>query len=512
MQHKEHNGHLVLSTATAPTIHRLSAELLVEIFETATVHFKFLCFSHVCGFWRRIIHGCSKFWSTIELQASSDDADQHAAYWLLRAGSSLLGDDAILVPLANVLRPAMDRCKQLSISASPPQLHGFFQTCAGHTPNLIELSIAIPQDFYDDESIGGRISPLYIPFTLPSNSEYLPRASIMFQGWFPIFSSFGASVTEPIVDGGASFSHTGDIMTMFASCPNLVKCSLSGYSELESGSRTVFHTVSLQHLVSLEMSSVPDVGNILEYLDLPSLKSLEVFDLLWDDAARRAFWRLFQSCPSLSKVSIARGDENISPDFSGPSLTLHSITYFRLDSNPVTYPLLQRLTLPNASSSPRAHTLSFSDITGSSDEPTIIPLPTLISLQIIGSIELLNYFHLPQLQYLHLDGESQSGDVARLEPMLLGLIERSAPSLVTLVLRQWRVSDQDLIPCLERLPHLEKFALHECTTTDVLLHALSMPSGPTNQGAASCLLPLLERFSFYKAGFTTTAFIAFLSF
>ncbi|KDQ18399.1 hypothetical protein BOTBODRAFT_511457 [Botryobasidium botryosum FD-172 SS1] len=524
------------------TIHRLSAELLLEIFETAAEHF--LRFSHVCGLWRRIIHGCSKFWSTIELHVSNDEADQQAAYWLLRAGSSLLsisirdeewegsqrGEDDILVPLANVLRPSMNRCKELSISAWPPVIVNFFQVCASHTSHLAEISVTIPDSFYDVDSEDGRIAPLVIPFTLPPN-ETFTCASTTVVGWFPIFRSFGATVTELTIDGGASINHADDIMGMFESCPNLIKCSLSGGGEIPLGARSVLQSVSLLHLILLEIEYIAGAGDLLEWLVLPALEVLKVFDPLWEDTIRRALWRLFQSCVSFSKVSIIAGaeDTDTSFEFPGPSLALHSITHFELNSNRVAHSLLKRLTLPNvqelriqkitadlahhlASSSPHAHTVSLTAIVGSAGELPIVPLPTLISLRLSGSIELLDHFHLPQLRSLFLNGEVMPEEATRSEKVLLGLIERSAPPLVSLTLAWLRVSDQDLVSCLKALPHLRDLHLFGCTTTDFLLHALSVPFGPANRSIAGCLLPLLKRFEFHKTDLTATAFIAFLLF
>ncbi|KDQ18398.1 hypothetical protein BOTBODRAFT_63384 [Botryobasidium botryosum FD-172 SS1] len=545
MQRKDDNGDLFPVSNTDShrvTIHRLSAELLLEIFETAAEHF--LRFSHVCGLWRRIIHGCSKFWSTIKLQAFSNEADQQAAYWILRAGGSLLSinvracgekwleseknEGNTIVPLASVLRPTMDRCKQLSISASPSQLDDFFRICAGHTSNLTELSVTIPfpVDFGDSDGDLDPTPPLYIPFTLPPNIEFPTRASINISGCLSIFSSFGASVTELIVGGSTPFRHIGDIMAMFESCPNLVKCSLIGPPAPRPGIRSVFRTVSLLRLVNLKMSGVTGAGSLLEYLNLPCLESLEVADFLWDDATRRTFWHLFQSCPSLSDFSVHGLDVNTSSDFTGPLLALHSITRFRFHCT-AAYSLLRRLAFPNAqelrigyipaslahhfaSSSPRAHTVSFKPIIGSANGLPIIPFPTLISLKISGSIELLDHLH-----PLHLRSLSLSWWDAELwEPILLRFVEHSAPRLARLVLRRSRVSDQDLISCLERLPHLEDLHLDVCTTTDALLLALSVSSGSTDRGVAdsSCLLPRLKRFRFYRAGFTAKAFIAFLLF
>ncbi|KDQ21317.1 hypothetical protein BOTBODRAFT_25742 [Botryobasidium botryosum FD-172 SS1] len=525
-------------------MNRLPVEILSEIFKSDTE--SHLRCSHVCRRWRELIHRCSLFWSRIELCLLNPELDQHAAYWLKHAGSQplsisiqcnlLLGqedvpqDDDYLVPLALVLRGHMARCEELEIIALPPQIQCFMNVCAVETPLLRRLIIRLPHDCRNDDEglLFGNIwhPPLVVSFALPRNPPLPPRTLVKMDNWYPRFLSFGEAITELEIEGRVTISKTDDLLRMFRSCPNLVKCFLSGDVMKQIGEATpLAEPVALPHLTYLRIHYISDVENLLDALDLPSLQHLDIWELEWHEVMLGTFWDLFRSCTSLSSISLTYDSycsETDLPDFAGDTLHLPSVTRFTCHGNIIVNALLRQLVLPNVqelklrnvpsdivhqlvSSSTQLCTAAFGGTMGTVEDPPIITLPTLSSLEITGTIDYINRLHLPQLSSLMLGHNVMSDDTPQLGTLLSTFVERSAPPLVTLKLDHLDVPDQPLIWCLERLPLLEVLSLRTCTTTDAVIHALS------SESTGDFIVPRLTYFTFQRTQITPAAFIAFLS-
>ncbi|KDQ21304.1 hypothetical protein BOTBODRAFT_141576 [Botryobasidium botryosum FD-172 SS1] len=521
---------------TGAVVNRLPAESLLDIFKFEPD--SFLGFSHVCRQWRELIHGCSLFWATIKICLSNLELDQQAAYWLERAGNRSLSiiiqskhfrndpeDDDQLVPLARILRGHMARCEELEIVALPQQIRRFVEACAGDTPLLRQMIVNVPYEYRNEDPLDLYL-PLVIPFTLPSDHASPPCTIVRFQAWFPMFLSFGAAITELDIEGSVTIGRTDDLLHMLRSCPNLVKFDL--YGEMKRiGESSHDALVVLPHLTNLRTPYIPDVENLLDYLDLPSLQCLDVYEFEWAEVMVDTFWDLFYDCPSLSDISLAysiRCAETDPPDLVEDTLSLPLVTHFKFRGNVVANTLLRRLALPNVQEldlrdvpSDIVHELiSFStqlrraSFRGSmeiiEELPTII-LPTLVSLEIARGFEYIDRLHLPQLSSLKLSGTyglPHDPPELFLGTSLSALMGRSAPPLVTLRLEHLDVSDQSLIWCLERLPLLEELYLLNTATTDAVLHAVAYRDG-------NPIVPRLTRFKFYSIPITPAGVISFLS-
>ncbi|KDQ09175.1 hypothetical protein BOTBODRAFT_179192 [Botryobasidium botryosum FD-172 SS1] len=532
-------------TTRGMAISSLPVEILLEILEYNPA--SFLGASHVCSLWREAIHRRPLFWAVITLDVPDPEVDGKAAYWLQRAGGRSLAikirerkpgrremdvADDYLVPLAKVLRESVDRWEKLSVEAYPGQLQRFFDSCAGHAPTLREITIISPLDDLDPISDAGtRYLPLHIPFTLPTNGTREAHTTVKARGCFPVFASFGTSITELSIEGWTTIGHTGDLLEMLQSCPNLTKChlALTGPPTRFLGRRNSFHHISLPHLADFQTWYIPDPESLLTNLDLPSLRVLGLSNIEWSDTLVVTLGSLLRASPLLAKISLT--DENYYEDSPAPPIlgelhTLNSVTHFTVYGNTIADLLLRRLTLPSVqelsihdtpfeivhqliSSSADLRKAFLRRAAVASGVP-ILPLLRLTSLRIIDHIEILEYLHLPQLESLVL------GDVEwpshwppdSIGRSLLTLIERSAPPLVFLELISIDIPDDILLSCLKQLPHLEELHLCEYPMTDSLVRALSAPSEPTTHYA---FLPRLKKFKFYLTNITPNAFIEFIA-
>ncbi|KDQ21307.1 hypothetical protein BOTBODRAFT_168600 [Botryobasidium botryosum FD-172 SS1] len=525
-------------------MNHLPTDILLEIFKFDCE--SFLRFSHVCCRWRALIHRCSLFWSRIGLRLFNPELDQQAAYWLERVSSRPLSitiqskpfrrcaegnqDDDYLVPLAGILREHMARCEELEINALPEQVRRFMEVCAGDTPLLRRVIIRLPYDYHKDMNYKCNIRyPCDIPFTLTTGHPSLPRAYVKFEGWSPSFSSFGAALTVLEIDGGYTIKRSDHLLSMLRSCPNLVKFYLSRDARREIGESPPAERVALPYLTDLCINNISDVDELIDWLDVPSLRNLTIWEFAWRGAMLGAFLDLFPTCPSLSNISLScvlHRLETELPHFAGETLSLPAVTHFTFYGNTAASALLSQLVLPNVqelslqnvpfdvihqlvSSTTQLREASFEGSMKIVEGLPVITLPTLASLEIIGAIGCVDFLHLPQLASLKFGGADHSNPETPLGAPLSTLVERSAPPLATLKLERLNVPDQSLIWCLERLPLLEDLSLRSCAITDAVLHALSEPD--LAHQARSFIVPRLARFAFHRTRITPAGAISFLS-
>ncbi|KDQ17096.1 hypothetical protein BOTBODRAFT_224862 [Botryobasidium botryosum FD-172 SS1] len=135
-------------------IERVSSEILTQIFEhckdQAYENTKscLFCLSHVCRFWKSVVHISPTLWSDIWLDVSTSMVVEQATYWLKRAGQTQpsitvvfplydesddddvwrgfigAGDestDALLVRLAGIVGGVMHRWKKFARGPAVPQ-------------------------------------------------------------------------------------------------------------------------------------------------------------------------------------------------------------------------------------------------------------------------------------------------------------------------------------------------------------------------------------------------------
>ncbi|KDQ07816.1 hypothetical protein BOTBODRAFT_192174 [Botryobasidium botryosum FD-172 SS1] len=184
------------SEAKIAFIDRLPNDMLLELL-ALFISDKPMLFhiSHVCRFWKGLIHGTSRFWSRIGLFVDEDEADEKAAYWINHAGACPLtikfswkrGEDshvrhahgtedvtvASIKRLATVIRGCLGFLQVLEIYESPYLLYHcffdiFFDIVRGDTPVLQRLVII-------DDTAGVELFKIPDSSPTPHSTSHLTR-------------------------------------------------------------------------------------------------------------------------------------------------------------------------------------------------------------------------------------------------------------------------------------------------------------------------------------------------
>ncbi|KDQ17420.1 hypothetical protein BOTBODRAFT_43043 [Botryobasidium botryosum FD-172 SS1] len=454
--------------------------------------------SRVCRRWRRLIHGCSHFWSHLQLNIHHPEVDLRAAYWLDRAGnrplaielyrsSSHLGSSDVkgLARLSSVLGRSVDRWSQLKIEADLHSIRALFDAFSGVAQALERLEVRL----VPDASGPSCTAVLPIPFIRhPSPRDNGVR--IDFQDCIPVFTpSFQPAVTSIAI--ASNFIYQMEtIFHVFQSCPNLIDLSLNSPSK-ETKPYTLPH--SLPH----RLPTPPALGPIVS--SPKSLEFLYLSRVIWTTSTVELLTSAFTASPSLSRVSLLNSSQ-VSPEslndfnpqgISGTPIVLENVTEFRISGAPIVYPLLRRLTLPQVqvlelehvpfdiaynliSSSTCLTSVSLRHIGEPAHPSQCLTIPTLTSLELFNAPNFLDCVHAPQLNHLSLCTDKYE------RPSLGSLpefVEHSRPGVLhTLRLEGVEIADDDLIQCLGMLPQLKDLALVECSISDTILHALETPS------------------------------------
>ncbi|KDQ06514.1 hypothetical protein BOTBODRAFT_181533 [Botryobasidium botryosum FD-172 SS1] len=534
--------------------------------------------SHVCRIWRDALWKFPDFWAKVDIHLGKRNPDEKAAYWIKCAGqkplsihirshfphlalpaASLCLPSSILVRLSLVLCGCIDRWESFTIESTFKEVERLLPLCAGCVPRLRHFSLDCR---WTRDDVRRLLVPFLPPVEPPSDSFQL---SISVYSCIPRFTMFGTGITylsvnfSVDIDSDPNSFHMNDLLGLFHSCPNLIEFDFSALGAERGDGPTSREIIILRRLTSLRISWIWNIADVLDFLQLPSLELLILYEVDWSHASKVALWSVFRSSHLLSTVMIGQdGDDYYFERDPGPftetPLILHSVTTLHTQGR-LLPPLLDLLTLPNLtelnlsgapfvtvhriiSSSTKLCDLSlhYLEKVPESDTdpfPILIPvsipvpalapilLPSLLSLEISGMPAFIDSIHAPHLHTLKLESRPY-GDSARTvgsEDFLCAAIERSAAALRTLHLSGLDAGDKDVQWCLERLSELKELSVSSCAISDSTLAALASPSPPpsmrdrTNQdGNTGWLLPHLEKFVFDRNdGITPTGAIEFLA-
>ncbi|KDQ11233.1 hypothetical protein BOTBODRAFT_57552 [Botryobasidium botryosum FD-172 SS1] len=546
------SGTLAASTTEA-LIHRLTDDALLHIFakfcELAewgrySCGTEVLNLARVCRRWKALIHGCSLFWSRIDLYLFDDcDPSPRVRFWLDRAraspltikisaeyGGEYVGYKLHMTRLARILRECMDRWASLTIQTRPDDANFFLRDCVGVVPMLEELQLDL--DSYQDEHWDDRSISIDIPFCgepQPKNATCVTSINI------PRFtSSFGlviASLTLRLTVAPLPFDKIVDALR---SCPNLAKFHMESRTcELRPWPLPSTDTISLPRLVHLYLDCSKQLeGLMLALMRFPALESIHLSSHSdYSPDITDTLVQVFRTCSSLSSIALDGGayyidSIGISPtSATAPHITLPLVSKFYVRSNAINFPL-HHLRLSNVEdlhiesvhfdvaahfllNSHRLKSLKLFEIEETPPTNTPHSFPELTSVKTTASLEILDYIHAPQLLSIDISGEYfHYPTKIPLDPFLR-LIDRSPPPLRFLRLGSVEFTENYTILCFEGLPFLETLRLGCCSTSDGVLHALGPPSSTQHD----LLLPRLTEIDLmYNKNLTPSAIIEFLAF
>ncbi|KDQ07815.1 hypothetical protein BOTBODRAFT_180383 [Botryobasidium botryosum FD-172 SS1] len=520
--------------------------------------------SHVCCIWRRLIHETPSFWSRVELFVNEDAVDQRAAFWISRAGMCPLTvelawrkrvidgklvyavspdtnrDDtrelftAPVTRLAVILRESMGHLRELEIHDSAINPLGFdffttiFETLKGNTPMLQRLAIVLDKP---NTSIIPRPS---VPFELSPGSVI--SVEVKLSHCLPTYApSFSTRITRLSILVGTDVDQ---ILEAVRPCHNLISLNIQESRPIRF-LRTILPSepspISLSALAHLRLSRIPHTDTILNAIESSSLRSLRIEAPQWGGNMVATVASTLQKCDGL--VELVLGGIGLpairTRDYAveQPPIILPALTKCLILGNcSELYSLRERLILPQLRSLdlaycpglPSLHSITSSArlkevrLISIADEMTTEWPTTLLSISTLTRVILvdcpvrfLECLDLPSLQTLviiapprltpgHSDGPSLRCFVKQLGPN---------PPLQVLLMLSVDISNEDLIWCLERLPHLKVLVVRRCTASDAALEALVYSS---IEGAEAHQL-LLPRLNYIElSNFSPQSIIKFL--
>lgn len=513
-------SHPIRIPSDLSAIHRFPDEVLLDVFiEHKKCDGGVLVPSRVCQRWRSIIHGYIPFWSTFRLVLQDPEVDLHAAYWIERAREGQLSVtikefesryrfceitaidmEASLIRIARLLQAHLHQLASLSIDSHPHFIELFFQHFDSFPPNLNHLSLSasdpVNENDYDNPAF-----LLNIPFRAPPC--VLPKVRLTSKNCIPSFDpSFGQHITDVKLD---TFRDEDDdcILNIFQSCPNLALFQLKRLSSARSFStmRSKDYQFSFPFLITLSISGVRGLENMLSMLSFPSLKYLSLQSFNWSNELSDIVCDALQSCPSLIRLTLNSSHNDPShPDiplsYDSP-IPLDSLTYLSVSCPKSAESLIRRLRIPRAqelviqrapwdiahhliSSCHQLHKLSLESMQNFNVSPIPVFLPTLESLDVWCSSSdnscSVHILHAPQLVDLRL--RCQCGPHTSVQEFLEQPGMR--PSLVTLNLHCNQViRSKTLMHYRCNSPNLKEINLEFVTLDDLPLTLQDSSSGET---------------------------------
>ncbi|KDQ17418.1 hypothetical protein BOTBODRAFT_606447 [Botryobasidium botryosum FD-172 SS1] len=519
-------------------IHRLSSDPLLEIFFTIygppesddSMESGMTVFhlSQVCRSWRQLIHSRPHFWSRIDIDLRRRYLVPQVVYWLERAGMcpltiSIRCTDSLISrricaawhPVGEVLHGSMNRWARLRCELRLGyQIGAFFANFPTTLEALEYLEVSLVSE-YDSPRTSpsstasfsparSRLPIFTIPFERPPTNAR--GVCVTFRDCMPAFApSFQQAVSSFTLALSTNY-RTQRIPLLLQSCPSLVDLFL----DTPPKAPRLPLPISLSHVVHLR-ASLPTGLGMISALSFPSLENLSLYDINWDrsSAVVGFLMSVFQTCPSLSRVSIS-GSPYTPTHSEVPGDSMHidqapvvlpNVVEFRISSAPIVYPLLHRLGLPRVQvlelenlpfdityklTSTPAHlaSLSLCQIGDPCQGFQCRTFPALASLRLDNAPNFLDTICAPELRCF----------TYKPSPMPLPLrpfVERSAPTLRSLDLEGVEAPDSDMIWCLERLPSLRSLRLARCSVSDAALRALAAARYSVAQESYVWLLPQL---------------------
>lgn len=528
-------------------IGRLPIELLTEVFLLSRPACPMsLC--HTCRRWRSIVWQTPGLWSYIRLNLDSAFCAQKAEHWVGQARSTLLNirivtrqrylfggvaeaeeDEVRYARIDRVvekLRGSLGRWQSFKIHAPVEDITRFFHGCAGSTPRLKAISVAVTQD------VAEAMPEISIPFDVTLNPEFQSSLQLSAENCIPnILPSLRTTITQLTMKIDTRLQEADQILDVLEGCTQLQTLHIYG---LQNCSRPIDimtpeddRTVLLPNLVELCVYNVHDLIDVLGILSIPSIRIFHLMGFHWCQDLMDVVTRILQTSTGLSSVSLIGHDCDIHnySDFASFVQTNEVINLPVLGTLEVlgggidAIPLIRRMKLPQISvlrfsgqvdneflsflsSLPRLRILELVDRDAGNSPRTIQPLleilrfPAIESLRVVvessDGFRILDNLAMPSIKVLRVDvdidriptdsDQGIQGMVILPADMIIaagrflrGLIDRSRAPLTTLILKNVNVSEDDVGWCLDRVrASLKRFLICRCPISDVTLDSLNV--------------------------------------
>lgn len=499
------------ATCKMHTLYHIPNDIRLELFKLCIFDTKsFLHVSHVCRSWRALVHDSPGFWTDITLYIRGHRPVGKAKYWLKRAGTlplsvsilrgiterSARSEERNMEDIATTLQVALHRFHTLRPSG-PILLDTadiFFGILSGPAPLLQVLDIRVK----NPDRLNVVEDRLNVAFS--RGGESIPNVRATFIGCYSNFPpSFARAITYLYLDINVG-AEEDNIARLLDSCTNLSHLELMSDlpSDIGTPMTDLIDKVTLPHLTTLRIEKINDPYYILELLDIPSLQHLWLDMFTWYPDMITNITEIIESCPSLSSIYLNgdhcdldwSDDEDALSFDSTTTIALPLVESFGVLGNPSNaHGLLQRLVLPHvrklefervSSDVVRRYIASTTDLTylklvaimikAHPFSSTPISLPALTRLEVVSSVEILNYLNTPSLTHLEIDGGHRSSSS---NPRLREMLQRCNPPLVSLGLSNIRkLSEGDLMAVLPQLSQLSHLKLVRCPLSNIFLRAL----------------------------------------
>ncbi|KAJ7129212.1 hypothetical protein C8R44DRAFT_872504 [Mycena epipterygia] len=339
--------------------------------------------SHVCRTWRDVAFSTSALWAQIELKINDEESVDVFKTWLTRAGGfplsvklymewNLEEDDRSVI----VKETFADRSRgmqSLELSAGVEDIQIMATADANWSfPLLHKLVICILDEDYSfgEESQGTAVSAIEM-FT---NAPLLREASL-----FKAPPSFITLPWHQLTKFTGNAYAVTDCLQVLRFIPNLTECTFAAFQEdhdpdaAEILTHSKLESLVLFGLTSDESDPIACSGDILNFLRLPALQTLRIFDfegdMFYDDilgdflarssAPLREFTIREDNCTSLDMTSLVLMPTLVSFEIWRPSSGSSICEFFETFNGQDTsfLPQLEHLSLLDCGSRPSAYTL-----------------------------------------------------------------------------------------------------------------------------------------------------------
>ncbi|KDQ16981.1 hypothetical protein BOTBODRAFT_186171 [Botryobasidium botryosum FD-172 SS1] len=336
---------------------------------------------------------------------------------------------------------------------------------------------------------------LPVPFEGVQDRTLATGASVRvsLEGILPTFGSFGQNVTELSVETKSKMPFLADaVIEMFRACPNLVQVRLAcpGIIGELSPHRA---SAALPCLAHLAIDGPPQVTPLLSCMVMPMLRSLHIHGFDCPDDFPPVLQRILADAwDTLVEVVLSALLKPVEPfGFDEEeALLLPAMQRFLVHASSPLLPLLSRISLPNVTqldisnapfdvarrllSTPRqVKAVSFAGIVECPDSPQNVLLPTVTSLSVIRSPDLLDHIRAPNatsLVFGNLHWEDPPVSLMASLPEAVELAQLRTVHLVDMI-----VGDDEIVELLKLLPSVGSLSLSRCFVSDHFLAELSKP-------------------------------------